>query len=136
MSEAPATMNHLDLAGARAATNSWQNVLYTETRESGWDPETANSLAEEILHMIQELTDAFNEIRAGRRPDEIYIGTDGKPRGVPIEFADTLIGLFYNAELRGFSLFDATQIKRAWNRDRRYREENRHLHRDSPPRPS
>jgi hypothetical protein len=51
-----------------------------------------------------------------------------KPTGVPIEFADVLIGLFYNAELHDFDLLDAVEIKHQFNLKRSYIDEGRQLH--------
>lgn len=53
---------------------------------------------------------------------------DFKPEGIPIEFADVLIGLFYNAQLHGFDLFEAVSIKHTWNLQRSYEKEGRRLH--------
>jgi hypothetical protein len=39
-----------------------------------------------------------------------------------------LIGLFYNAQLHGYSLMDAVAIKHAWNLKRNYGTEGRRVH--------
>lgn len=51
-----------------------------------------------------------------------------KPTGVPIELADTAIGMFYIAERWLFDLFAAIEIKHAYNLDRSYAAEGRRLH--------
>lgn len=54
-----------------------------------------------------------------------------KPTGIPAEFGDVLIGMAYNAELHGFSLFGATEIKHLYNLTRSYPAEGRQLHPDA-----
>lgn len=104
-----------------------QHFVYKECRESEWDPDDKNSFAEEIAHLHAELSEAFEAWRL-RGDATILIQFDGKPTGVPIEFADVLIGLFYNAERMGFDLWEALKIKREWNRNRNYVSEGRQLH--------
>jgi hypothetical protein len=104
-----------------------QLELYRETRDCGWEPLLANSLPEELMHLVAEITEAFEDWRRNKHC-EIWYEDSGKPRGIPIEFADVLIGLFYNAEAQGFDLFEALEIKRQWNLGRRYDIEGRQLH--------
>ena len=104
-----------------------QRVVYDECRESKWDPDDKNSFAEEIAHLHAELSEAFE---AWRMDEDVEIRHEfsGKPTGVPIEFADVLIGLLYNAQRMGFDLWAALEHKRDWNRSRNYVEEGRQLH--------
>lgn len=109
--------------------DSFQKAVYDATRASGWDRSNSNSLPEELMHIQSELSEAFEEWRL-KHDCLIYTKPeDGlKPYGVPIEFADVLIGLFYNAERMGFSLWDALEIKVAYNSTRDYGLEGRQLH--------
>lgn len=109
------------------ANPRFQRDLYEECITSHWDPNDQNTLAEEIAHLHDELSEAFRALRI-YHDSEIHYEDDGKPVGVPIEFADVLIGLCYNAQREGFDLFGALEIKRAWNAQRDYRAENRQLH--------
>lgn len=111
-----------------AIPDALQREIFDETRAMGWDPHDQNSLSEELMHIVSEVAEAFEEIRLGYTTMEIRYDLDGKPHGVPIELADILIGLFYNAEREGFSLWDALYVKRKWNRERRYDTEGRQLH--------
>lgn len=105
-----------------------QKDIFDECRAAGWDPLDRNSLAEEIAHLHDELSEAFRALRK-YHDCGIYYDEDGKPQGVPIEFADVLIGLFYNAQREGFDMWEALDIKRQWNLTRDYRAEDRQLHR-------
>jgi hypothetical protein len=126
--DTPGPSSDLPIQAWRDLLDRLQAVAYTETRESGWDPHDLNSLTEELMHIISEVTEVFEEIRRDPRHFPIYYDPDGRPHGVPIEFADVFIGLLYNAERHGFSLATALQIKMGWNRERRYDYEARQLH--------
>src|SRR5678810_1361140 len=97
---------------------SLQRRLFNECVTANWDPERRNSFAEEIAHLHEEVSEAF---RAWRLFKDFEIHeTNGKPEGVPIELADVLIGLFYNAELHGFDLLAAVEQKHQFNLTRNY----------------
>lgn len=104
-----------------------QRLLYEECRHANWDPEQQNTLAEEVAHLHEEVSEVF---RAWRKyhDTEIHIDEKGKPQGVPIELADVLIGLFYNAEREGIDLMAAVVAKHQHNLGRDYVAEGRQLH--------
>lgn len=105
---------------------AYQRRLYHECRAANWDPALRNTFAEEIAHLHEELSEAF---RAFRRYKDFNVReVNGKLEGIPIEFADVLIGLFYNAELHGFDLFAAVEQKHEFNLQRNYVTEGRQLH--------
>lgn len=104
-----------------------QRRLFDECETAGWDPDKQNSFAEEIAHLHEEVSEAFREYRRYKN-FEVRYQPDGKPVGIPIEFADVLIGLFYNAELHGFDLLEAVEIKHRFNLTRSYQAEGRRLH--------
>lgn len=106
--------------------------LYRACRDANWDPNDENTFAEEIAHLHEEVSEAF---RAWRKHGHAMMFVDAndtsdipKPEGVPAEFADVLIGLYYNAERMGFDLDEALEWKMAYNRKRDYVEEGRQLH--------
>ena len=104
-----------------------QRRLFDECETAGWDPDKRLTFGEEIAHLHEEVSEAFREWRL-HKDCEIRHDANGKPTGVPIEFADVLIGLFYNAELHGFDLLDAVEQKHRYNLGRRYADEGRQLH--------
>lgn len=105
---------------------AYQRRLFEECRTANWDPDLQNSFAEEIAHLHEELSEAF---RAWRKYKDCGIReVSGKLEGVPIELADALIGMFYNAELHGFDLFAAVEQKHQFNLTRNYVREGRQLH--------
>lgn len=114
-----------------AGQPSYQRRLYDECVTAGWDSAQQNSFAEEIAHLHEELSEAFRAYRQ-HKDFAIRISDNGKLEGIPIEFADVLIGLFYNAELHGFDLFAAVEQKHQFNLSRNYQTEGRQLHAPPP----
>lgn len=113
-------------ASAAPVVDNLQRRLYEECVTANWDPERKNTFAEEIAHLHEELSEAF---RAWRRYEDCEVReVNGKLEGVPIEFADALIGMFYNAELYGFDLLAAVERKHQFNLTRNYVTEGRQLH--------
>lgn len=113
------------------ARSNYQKRLYDECVAAKWDPEQRNTFAEEIAHLHEELSEAFRAWRLYKDFD-VHVGPNGKPEGIPIELADVLIGLFYNAELHGFDLFAAVEEKHRFNLTRNYVAEDRQLHATKP----
>lgn len=104
-----------------------QQRLYQECVTANWDPGHRNTFAEECAHLHEEVTEAFKWWRL-HQDFEVTIDADGRPHGVPIELADVLIGLFYLAELHGFDLLAAVELKHRFNLTRDYAAEGRQLH--------
>ena len=117
---------HRPRATSAAPGDGLQRRLYDECITAQWDSEKRNTFGEEIAHLHEELSEAF---RAWRRYKDCGVReVNGKLEGVPIEFADVLIGLFYNAELHGFDLLEAVERKHQFNLTRNYVTEGRQLH--------
>ena len=112
---------------SEADLSALQRSLFEECEVAGWDPEKRNTFAEECAHLHEEVSEAFREWRLFK-DFEIRYDADGKPTGIPIEFADVLIGLFYNAELHGFDLLAAVELKHRYNLTRDYQALGRQLH--------
>ena len=104
-----------------------QKRLYDECATTNWDPDRLNSFAEECTHLHEEVSEAFRWWRQHQN-FEITIDAEGRPHGIPIELADVLIGLFYLAELHGFDLMEAVELKHKYNLTRDYVAEGRQLH--------
>ena len=100
---------------------------FDECVDARWDPERKNTFAEECAHLHEEVSEAFKAWRI-YRDFKVHFGENGVPHGVPIELADILIGIFYNARLHGIDLEAALDIKGEYNNERDYVEEGRQLH--------
>ncbi len=72
-----------------------------------------------------ELSEAVEEFRAGRRPDEIYLGKGRKPEGIPIEFADLIIRVMDICGELSIPIEYALEAKLEYNKTRPYRHGNK-----------
>jgi NTP pyrophosphatase (non-canonical NTP hydrolase) len=98
-----------------------------EAERAHWDDNLWISPAEELMHLTSEVAEAFEAFRLYKDFD-IHYDPDGTPQGVPIEFADIILGLFYNVGLHGIDMSKALEVKHAFNMGRDYRTEGRQLH--------
>lgn len=95
-------------------------------REHGWEDEP-RTVGDRIALMHAELSEALEEHRNGHLPNEIYYGENGKPEGIPIELADTVIRIMHFCDEEGIDLKNALIQKISYNRTRPYRHGNKKL---------
>ncbi len=90
----------------------------------------------DLLNVIGEISEAFEEVRNGHGLTETYYNSrtvdirpdgsivtegNGKPEGYPIELADAVIRLFDHAYAVGIDLDEAIAVKMQYNETRSYR---------------
>lgn len=79
-------------------------------------------LGNRLMLIAGEVSEAHEDLRDGREPDEVYFEDkpDGsmKPCGYPIELADAVIRIFDEAGRRGIDLASAIAIKMRYNEGR------------------
>lgn len=94
----------------------------TAREEAFWDKIVAEHLGNRLMLIVGEVSEAHEEIRAGREPNDIYFEVDGegkaKPMGYAIELADAFIRLFDEAGARDIDLPQAIAIKMLYNEGR------------------
>ena len=76
-------LNVLAETDADAAAFLLHYRLLQERAKVGW-------IATKLMLSVGELAEGFEELRNGRRPNEVYY-KDGKPEGFPVEVADAII---------------------------------------------
>jgi hypothetical protein len=91
---------------------------YGTAREKGWH-ESERPFGEIVALIHSELSEALEEYRAGR--GNFYLGTNGKPEGIAVEFADAIIRIADAAGELGLDLPGAILAKLEYNRTRPYR---------------
>jgi len=84
-----------------------------------WDQEL--SFSDQIANMHSELSEAFEEYRDYRGKREIYYNDEGKPSGIPIEFADTILRILDSCVYYGIDLEQAIELKMKYNLNREYK---------------
>ena len=89
-------------------------------KEKGWhDKEVL--VSDFIANTHAEVSETFEEYRAGRPLTEIRMDEKGKPEGIPVEIADYFIRGFDFCELNGIDLNCAIALKMEYNKTRPYR---------------
>lgn len=103
--------------------------------EKGWH-DSDRSFGEEIALVHSELSEALEDYRAGKRPNEVWYEKNGevsqenvvaqprpdwKPCGIPSELADVCIRIFDMCGRYGIDLEKAIKEKMAYNATRSVR---------------
>lgn len=97
-----------------------QKEIHQNAKEHGWweDP---RSVGELIALCHSELSEALEDFRAGKQPNEIWYEEGGKPCGIPTELADVVIRVMDMSEHFGIDLLDAILKKHEYNKSRPYK---------------
>lgn len=95
-------------------------ICYETAVEKGWH-NPSKTFGEQIALFHSEITEALEEFRAGHLPYHVY-EKDGKPEGVPVEFADLLIRVMDTCGLYNINLLSTILDKMKYNLTR----SNRH----------
>ena len=106
--------------------NDLVNASYKNAKDHGWHDEK-RTIGDLIALMHSELSEALEEHRNGKSPNEIYYNESkpSKPEGIPIELADCIIRIFDFCGLYGIDLEEVLKLKMEYNSTRPYRHGNK-----------
>ena len=93
--------------------------VYKNAVEHGWWDEP-RAFSEIIALCHSELSEALEESRNGKKPNEIYY-LNGKPEGIPIELADCIIRIFDYCGMHDIDINEAISKKHEFNKTRPYK---------------
>lgn len=101
----------------------WQSEIHSLAKEKGWY-DMRRSETEFLMLIASEVFEAFEEVR-NCKPGVYEV--EGKPEGVAVELADTIIRILDYAEFRGWDMQDIMTKKQAFNKNRSYRHGGKKL---------
>lgn len=99
--------------------------IYDWCERKGWNKDLV--LGNQVTNCHCELSEAWEEIRNGHKPNEVYYNPDNptKPEGFPIELADTIIRILHIAGQYDLDMDSLIELKMAYNETRPYRHGNK-----------
>ena len=112
-----------NVRGPILSISDWQFEVHALAKEKGWY-DSRRSDTEILMLIADEIFEGFKEIR-NNKPS--YYEVDGKPEGLSVELADTVIRILDYCEYRGFDLEDLIKKKHEYNRNRSHRHGGKKL---------
>lgn len=108
--------------GNFSGLNAMAQIVHANAVDKGWWDEGERNFGEIIALCHSELSEALEEHRKGVNPLVTYLaGPDGKPEGIPVELADTIIRIMDFCAFKGIDLEAAMTRKHLYNLNRPYR---------------
>ena len=97
-------------------TNLTEDVHRNALEHGWWDG--GRSFGDIIALCHSELSEALEEYRKGRQPNDVYFGENCKPEGIGVELADVVIRIMDYCGHAGIDLQKMIEIKHEYNKKR------------------
>lgn len=110
--------------GGPTTISDWQRTIHAYAKDKGWwDSERPRSFGDICALFHSEISEAYEEFRAGRAATEVYESPNkpGKPEGIPVEIADLVIRVLDWCEHEGIDLQGVMATKHKYNKTREHR---------------
>lgn len=106
----------MTMVGQTNSSKGWHDRLYT-LMEAGDAVGTAEHVVSKLALVTTEVAEAIEEVRIleGFEYDRVYYSEEGKPEGVAVEIADTVIRLLDLCYQLDIPLVDVMLEKLAYN---------------------
>lgn len=93
----------------------------TAIKHGWWDDDNPRSFGDVMMMIVTECAEAVEHYRNGQELDKVWFEANGKPDGIPVEFADILIRLLDASERYNMDIEEAIKVKMKYNDSREYR---------------
>ena len=84
-----------------------------------------DNLDQRLMLIVDEISEAHEELRKGKDPQEVYYAnshiTRDKPEGFGIELADAVIRILDLSEAYGLEIVTLLELKQAYNKTRPFK---------------
>lgn len=102
--------------------NDLAHEIHIIAEQHGWWEPPHREFGELIMLCVCELSEAVEEFRDHRGVNEIYYReSDGKPEGIPMELADTIIRILDLCGHYGINIEEVIKVKVEFNKSRPYK---------------
>lgn len=108
--------------------SEWQTAIHQYAKDKGWwEPDRPRTFGDLLTLVHCELSEAYEEFRAGKGMTEIYEneGKPGKAEGIAVELADAVIRILDMCAYYGIDLQAVMAQKHEFNKTRAYRHGNK-----------
>jgi hypothetical protein len=107
----------------KKSLNDLAKEIWDICEEKGWNQDLI--LGNMVANLHTEISEAWEHIRAGNDPGDMWYDDNCKPDGFGIELADEIIRILHIAKMYNLNMDKLVKIKMDFNKTRPYRHGNK-----------